>query len=166
MSANQIGDNKVVQFHYTLSKTDGEVVETTRDGEPLAYLHGHDNMLPAIEKALLGKTVGDKIEMTLPPEETYGERQEGAEQRVPLKHLQGLPKGQKWKPGMVAIVETDQGRRQVSVIKPGLKMVLIDLNHPLAGMTLSYDIEIIDLRDASDEEIAHCNAPGAAGPHH
>ncbi|MBS97357.1 MAG: peptidylprolyl isomerase [Oceanospirillaceae bacterium] len=163
----QITDNKVVQFHYTLTDADGQQVETSLDSEPLAYLHGHDNMITAIEEALDGKQAGDTINLTLTPDQAYGEREEGLERRIPIKHLQGLPKGTKsWKPGMIAAVKTDQGMRQVTVIKPGLKMVLVDANHPLAGKTLTYDIEVVAVRDASNDEIAHGHAHGAGGHHH
>lgn len=164
---SHISDNTVVQFIYTLTDADGTQVESNIGSDPLAYLHGHKGMIPAIETALTGKAVGDKISVTLTPDQAYGERREGQEQRVPLKHLQGLPKGvRSWKPGMVGVVKTDQGMRQVRVVKPGLKMVLVDLNHPLAGKTLTYDIEIVDLRAATDEEIAHGHAHGVGGHHH
>lgn len=163
----QIAQDTVVQFHYTLTDTDDQQIETSLDADPLAYLHGHDNMIAAIEEALEGKSTGDTLHLTLTPELAYGEREEGLERRIPLKHLNGLPKGQKnWKPGMVAIVKTDQGMRQVTVIKPGLKMVLVDANHPLAGKTLTYDIQVVDVRPAGDEEIAHGHAHGVGGHHH
>lgn len=164
---SQISDNTVVQFIYTLTDAEGKELESNVGADPLAYLHGHKGMIPAIEAELTGKAVGDKISVTLTPDQSYGERREGQEQRVPLKHLQGLPKGvRSWKPGMVAVVKTDQGMRQVTVVKPGLKMVLVDLNHPLAGKTLTYNIEIVDLRAATDEEIAHGHAHGVGGHHH
>jgi FKBP-type peptidyl-prolyl cis-trans isomerase SlyD len=163
----QITQDMVVQFHYTLTDANDQQVETSRDADPIAYLHGHDNMLPAIEAALEGKQAGDTLHLTLGPEQTYGERVEGQQQRIPLKHLQGLPKGVKsWKAGMVAMVQTDQGLRQVTVVKPGLKMVLVDTNHPLAGKTLTYDIEVVEVRAATDEEIAHGHAHGVGGHHH
>ncbi|GGB86132.1 peptidyl-prolyl cis-trans isomerase [Marinobacterium zhoushanense] len=163
----QIADNTVVQFHYTLTDTDNKQIETSLDADPLAYLQGHDNMIPAIEQALEGKSAGDTLHLTLTPDQAYGERKEGSEQRIPLKHLQGLPKGQKnWKPGMLATVHTNQGVRQVTVVKPGLKMVLVDTNHPLAGKTLTYDIQVVDVRPATDEEIAHGHAHGVGGHHH
>lgn len=164
---SQISDNTVVQFNYTLTDTEGKQLESNYDSEPLAYLHGHKGMIPAIEAELAGKAVGDKVSITLTPDLAYGERREGQEQRVPLKHLQGLPKGSRsWKPGMVAVVKTDQGMRQVTVVKPGLKMVVVDLNHPLAGKTLTYDIEVVSIRAATDEEIAHGHAHGVGGHHH
>lgn len=163
----QIADNTVVQFFYTLTDSDDTQIETNHGADPIAYLHGHDGMIPAIEAALEGKSAGDTLHLTLAPDQAYGERQEGQEQRVPLKHLQGLPKGvRSWKAGMVAVVQTDQGMRQVTVIKPGLTMVLVDTNHPLAGKTLTYDIEVVDVRAATDEEIAHGHAHGIGGHHH
>ena len=163
----QITQDTVVQFHYTLTDDQDHQVETSLDADPLAYLHGHDNMLPAIEEALDGKHAGETLHLTLSPEQAYGERVEGQQQRVPLKHLQGLPKGaRRWQPGMVAQVQTEQGIRQVRIIKPGLKMVLVDTNHPLAGKTLTYDIQIVDVRPSTDEEIAHGHAHGAGGHHH
>ena len=164
---SSISDNKVVQFFYTLSEANGTLTESNRGEEPMAYLHGHGGMIPAIETALEGKAAGDSLELTLSPDQAYGERQEGQQLRVPMKHLQGLPKGSRaWKPGMVAVVQTEQGMRQVTVVKPGLKMVTVDTNHPLAGKTLNYSIEVVSVRDATDEEIAHGHAHGVGGHHH
>ena len=167
LALTQITDNTVVQFHYTLTDTDDTQIETNLDTDPIAYLHGHGSMIPAIEAALEGKSSGDTLHLTLTPEQAYGERQDDQQQRVPLKHLQGLPKGvRSWKPGMVALVQTDQGTRQVTVVKPGLKMVLVDTNHPLAGKTLTYDIKVVNVRTATDDEIAHGHAHGVGGHHH
>ncbi len=163
----QITENTVVQFYYTLTDSDDTQIETNYQHDPIAYLHGHNGMIPAIEAELEGKSTGDKVHLTLSPEQAYGVRREDQQQRVPLKHLQGLPKGTRaWKSGMVATVQTDQGMRQVTVVKPGLKMVLIDTNHPLAGKTLTYDIEVVDVRAATDDEISHGHAHGVGGHHH
>lgn len=163
----QILKDKVVQFFYTLSDAQGNAIETNRDASPMAYLHGHHGMLAAIESELEGKSAGDTLSITLSPDQAHGERQPDSEIRVPMKHLQGLPKGQRsWKAGMIAVVKTEQGMRQVTVVKPGLKMATIDTNHPLAGQTLTYDIEVVDVRDASAEEIAHGHAHGVGGHHH
>ncbi len=162
-----ICDDKVVQFHYQLTDTDNQQLENSREGEPMAYLHGHGNMMPALEAAMEGKATGEQFTITLSPADGYGERRDDATQRVPVKHLQGLPKGQKsWQPGMTAVIQTEQGMRQVTVIKASRFMVNIDTNHPLAGKTLTYAIEIIDLRDASNDEIAHGHAHGPGGHHH
>ena len=158
----KVEDEKVVQFLYELKDEQQTVLEST-EGEPVAYLHGFKNMMAGLENALAGKSVGDKFSVTLSPEEGYGERVEGSVQRVPVKHLQGA---KKWKPGMVATVETEQGSRQVTVIKMGKFMVTVDSNHPFAGKTLTFDIEVVDVRDATGEEIAHGHAHGAGGHQH
>ncbi len=158
----KVEDNKVVQFLYELKDEQQAVLESTK-GEPVAYLHGFDNMMAGLENALSGKCVGDKFSVTLSPEEGYGERVEGSVQRVPMKHLQGA---KKWKPGMVATVETEQGSRQVTVVKVGKFMVTVDSNHPFAGKTLTFDIEVSDIREATAEEIAHGHAHGAGGHQH
>ncbi|MCT8986816.1 FKBP-type peptidyl-prolyl cis-trans isomerase [Shewanella phaeophyticola] len=158
-----IKDDMIVQFNYTLRDEKGEVIESNEGRDPIAYLHGHDNMMPGIEDAITGKEVGDKFSVTPPASDTYGERQEGAEQRVSVKHLVGA---KVWKPGMAAMVETEQGQRQVTVLKVGKFMATVDVNHPLAGRELTFDIEVVGTRDASDEEIAHGHAHGAGGHHH
>ncbi|MCG9696795.1 peptidylprolyl isomerase [Shewanella sp. Isolate11] len=158
-----IKDDMVVQFNYTLRDEAGDVLETNEGLDPIAYLHGHDNMMPGVENAIAGHEVGDSFSVTLPPEETYGVRNENAEQRVSVKHLQGA---KVWKPGMRALINTDQGQRQVTIIKVGKFMATVDVNHPLAGRELTFDLEIIDARDATDEEIAHGHAHGVGGHHH
>lgn len=164
-SMSIIKDDMVVQFNYTLRDEKGEVIETNEGREAIAYLHGHDNMMPGVENAINGKAVGDKFIVTLPASETYGERVEGdaAQQRVSVKHLLGA---NAWKAGMTAVVNTDQGQRQVTIVKVGKFMATVDVNHPLAGRDLTFDIEIVGARDASDEEIAHGHAHGAGGHHH
>ncbi|MCL1145855.1 peptidylprolyl isomerase [Shewanella sp. 10N.261.52.F9] len=158
-----IKDDSVVQFNYTLRDEQGEVLETNEGLDPIAYLHGHDNMMPGVEDALTGKDVGAKFSVTLPASETYGERNEDAEQRVSVKHLQGASV---WKPGMRALINTDQGQRQVTILKVGKFMATVDVNHPLAGRELTFDLDVIDVRDATSEEIAHGHAHGKGGHHH
>ena len=159
----KIADKTVVQFHYTITGENGEELDTSLKGEPMAYLHGHNNMLVGVEKQLTDKEAGDKVAFTLQPEEAYGERQEDAIQRVPTKHLQGA---KSWKKGMVAVVNTEQGQRQVTVLKVGKFMVTVDLNPPLAGKVLNFDIEVINVRAATDEEIDHGHAHGVGGHQH
>ncbi|WP_282110457.1 FKBP-type peptidyl-prolyl cis-trans isomerase [Shewanella algicola] len=158
-----IKDDMIVQFNYTLRDEKGEVIESNEGRDPIAYLHGHDNMMPGIEDAITGKEVGDKFSVTPPAADTYGERQEDTEQRVSVKHLVGA---KVWKPGMAAMIQTEQGQRQVTVLKVGKFMATVDVNHPLAGRELTFDIEVVGTRDASDEEIAHGHAHGAGGHHH
>lgn len=158
-----IKDDMVVQFNYTLRDEKGDVIESNEGRDPIAYLHGHDNMMPGVENAINGKAIGEKFTVTLPAAETYGERVDGAEQRVSVKHLLGA---KVWKPGMSAVVNTDQGQRQVTILKVGKFMATVDVNHPLAGRELTFDIEVVDARDATDEEIAHGHAHGVGGHHH
>lgn len=158
-----ITKDKVVQFHYALHDADKTVEETTRGGSPMAYLHGHNNMIKGLEQAMEGKAVGDTFSVTLAAKDAYGEYQPDSEQRIPVKHLQGA---KKWRPGMVGIVQTEQGQRQVTVVKVGKFMVTVDNNHPLAGKELTFDIDILDIRDATAEEVAHGHAHGVGGHHH
>ena len=159
----QISKDKVVQFHYNMKDEAGEELESSFGGDPMAYLHGHGNMIVGVENALTDKAAGDKFTITLEPKDAYGERQEDAVQRIPVKHLQGA---KVWKPGMVAVVHTEQGQRQVTVLKTGRFMVTCDLNPPLAGKTLTFDLEVVDVRDATEEEISHGHAHGVGGHQH
>ena len=159
----QIASGTVASFHYTLRGEDGAELENSRDGEPVAYLHGHGNILPALEEQLAGHAPGDTLSVTLAPEQAYGLRHADSIQRVPLKHLHARGR---LRPGMVAAVETEHGARQVTVVKVGKFNADVDTNHPLAGRTLSFDIEVLEVRAASEEEIAHGHAHGAGGHHH
>jgi FKBP-type peptidyl-prolyl cis-trans isomerase SlyD len=146
-----INKNSVVELHYTLKDAEKEL-ENSYGGEPLIYLHGFKGLFETLENTLVGKTVGDKLEVTLTPEQSYGQRREGALQRIPIKHLQGA---KIWKPGMSAVVESNQGRQQVTIVKVGRFNADCDLNHPLAGITLTFAIEVITLREATEEEVTH-----------
>jgi FKBP-type peptidyl-prolyl cis-trans isomerase SlyD len=120
--------------------------------------------MPALEKALEGKTSGDELEVTLEPKDAYGERIEGRIQRVPIKHLANIPK--RIRPGMAVQVNTENGVRSATVLKAGKFNVDVDTNHPLAGKALTFKITIVDLRDATADEIAHGHAHGPGGHHH
>jgi len=163
----KISDKTVVQFHYVLKDEAGEKLESSQGSDPLAYLHGANNTLAGLEKALTGKEMGDKFSVTLQPEDAYGERQEDLVERVPSKHLQGLPsKNAKWKAGMIAVVQTEQGQRQVTVIKTGKFMVTVDINPPLAGKVLTFVIDVVDVRAATNDEVEHGHAHGVGGHQH
>lgn len=168
---NAIAINKVVSFHYRLAEVQedgekGEWREQSHGGEPLYYLHGFHNVVVGLEKALEGKTTGDAIEITLQPEEAYGHRQPNSIRRVPTKHLRVPSGNKKIRPGMPAQVETNKGRRNVVVVKVGKFNVDVDFNHPLAGKTLYYEVQVEGIRDASAEEVAHGHVHGAGGHHH
>ena len=158
-----IGDKAVVLFHYRLSDETGEELESSRGGDPSAYLHGADNIIRGLEAAMGGHAAGDSFTVELAPQDAYGLRNVEKTQRVPVKHL--VFKG-KLKAGMAVQLNTSQGRVPVTVIKAGRHSADIDTNHPLAGKTLNFDIEIVEVREASAEEIAHGHAHGPGGHHH
>ena len=157
-----IEKNSVVSFHYRLS-VGGEQVEDSHTGEPLAYLHGHGNMIPGLEQAMAGKSAGEHFTATIAPEMAYGQRREDAITRIQMKQV--LTKG-RLTPGMVISINTEHGPRQVRVLKAGKFVVDIDANHPMAGATLNFEIEVVEVRPASTEELAHGHVHGAGGHHH
>lgn len=163
----KISADKVVSFHYNLKDIDGTLLETSYDSDPTLYLHSHSNILASLEDALEDKAVGDKVSVTLAPDQAYGERKEGAVQRIPIKHLNNHAAFKnKLKPGMTVQVNTRHGPWEAIVLKVGKFNVDIDSNHPLAGKTLSFEVEVVDVREASAEELAHGHAHGAGGHHH
>jgi FKBP-type peptidyl-prolyl cis-trans isomerase SlyD len=157
-----IEKNQVVLFHYSVRDEQDNVVEDSHGGEPNAYLHGHGGIIKGLEEALEGRDAGDTFSVTVTPDKAYGPRKPDAIQRVPIKHLMGA---KRWKAGMVAQVQTEHGPRHVVVAKVGHKFADVDTNHPMAGRTLTFDIEIIEVRDADAEEIAHGHAHGPGGHH-
>ncbi|MDJ0657048.1 MAG: peptidylprolyl isomerase [Xanthomonadales bacterium] len=158
-----IEKNKVVSFHYDLS-TEGQPLESSRKGDPMSYLHGAGNIIPGLEKNMEGRQAGDQFEATVPPEEAYGHRQQNLVTRLSAKRL-GVP-ASKLKRGMMLQVQTQQGPQMVRVLKAGRFMVDLDANHPMAGLTLTFDVEITDVRDATAEELAHGHAHGPGGHQH
>ena len=160
-----ISKDSVVQFHYELKDEKGELIESSKEGEPSAYLHGHGNVIAGLEKAMEGKSAGESFVVTLEPAEAYGPLHEDTIQRIPIKHLQGA-KQKKWKVGMTAWVKTEQGDRQVTVVKVGKFSADVDSNHPLAGRTLTFEVEVLEVRDATLEEKTHGHAHGVGGHHH
>lgn len=158
-----IEKNQVVLFHYSVRDEQDNIIEDSHGGEPNAYLHGYGGIINGLEEALEGRDAGDTFSVTVTPEKAYGPRKPDAIQRVPIKHLMGA---KRWKAGMIAQVRTEQGPRHVVVAKVGHKFADVDTNHPMAGRTLTFDIEVIDVRAATSEEIAHGHAHGPGGHHH
>jgi len=159
----KIENNVVVRFHYTVAEAGDAEVENSRIGDPVAILIGHKNILPGVENALIGHEAGDRFEVTVSPEEGYGLHRDGMTQRLSKKVF---PKGQPLQPGAQIVLKTDHGPRMVTVQKVGMTVVDVDLNHPLAGKTLNFDIEVIDVREGSAEEIAHGHVHGDGGHAH
>lgn len=166
----KITKDTVVTFHYRLKNEAGVEMENSHDAEPVAYLHGHGNIISGIEKGLEGKEVdenSESFEIVVSPIDGYGERQEGAVQRVPIKHLHGDKKSlAKLKAGDVVAINTEDGTKQAVVVKPGKFNVDLDTNHPLAGQTLTFEIQVDSVRAATEEELSHGHAHGVGGHHH
>jgi FKBP-type peptidyl-prolyl cis-trans isomerase SlyD len=159
----QIAADAVVLIHYTLKDDDGKVLDSSAGGEPLAYIQGHGNLVSGLEKALEGKSQGNRIEVTLPPAEGYGTRNEALVQRVPKRSMQGSGEIRK---GMQFQAQTDEGVRVFTVTAVVGDMVTLDGNHPLADQTLHFDVEVVEVRDATTEELEHGHVHGAGGHHH
>jgi FKBP-type peptidyl-prolyl cis-trans isomerase SlyD len=158
----KIEKNRVVRFHYTVSEPGLPPVETSKDREPLAVLVGHGNIIPGLEEAMLDHVAGDSFEATVAADQAYGERREGLVQRVPKKHFRNA----KLKPGQQVVLETSMGPRAVTVVKVGATVVDVDLNHPMAGKTLAFQVEIVDVREAEAVEIEHGHVHGEGGAQH
>jgi FKBP-type peptidyl-prolyl cis-trans isomerase SlyD len=159
----KIAQDAVVSFHYTLTDEDGQQVESSVGREPLAILYGHGNVIPGVEAALRDQEIGAKLSVNVPPEQGYGARRPDWTQRVPKKYFRDSAK---LKPGMQTMLQTQDGPRVVTVAKIGETVVDVDLNHPMAGRTLKFDIEVVDVRAAAPEELAHGHVHGAGGHHH
>ena len=158
-----IQKNKVVSFHYTVINEAGEPVESSRERKPMTYLHGANNIIRGLEGAMAGHVAGDSFSVELVPGQAYGMRNEQMQQKVPVKHL--LFRG-KLRPGMIVGLNTDKGQRSVTVLKVGRHSATIDGNHPLAGKSLRFEVEVADVRAATSEELAHGHAHGPGGHQH
>ncbi len=161
----QVAKDTVVSMHYTLTDATGSEIESSRSaGQAVETLIGHGGIIPGLEAALIDHVAGDLIEVDVQPAEAYGERNEGQTQRVPKKYFRD---GTRLKPGMItALAMKEGGQRTVSVIKVGSSVVDVDLNHPLAGKALHFNVEILSVRPASAEEIAHKHVHGTGGVEH
>lgn len=159
----QIAQDKVVLIHYTLTNDAGETIDSSSGGDPLAYIHGQGNIIPGLEKALEGKQSGDKLSVKVAPAEGYGERDDKLVQQVPKRQFGGA----NLKPGMQFHAQTSHGHaRVVTVVRIQGDMVTVDGNHPLAGETLNFDVEVADVREATHEELEHGHVHGPGGHHH
>lgn len=158
-----IEDRKAVSFHYTLTNDEGEELESSRERDPMVYLHGYRNIIPGLETAMTGRDVGDTFQVTVEPAQAYGERNPNSVQRISAKHF---PDVKRLSPGQLVSLKTKQGPIQATIVKVGRFNVDVDANHPLAGKTLTFDVEITDIRDATQEEIDHGHVHGPGGVNH
>jgi len=151
-----IADKHIVSIHYTLTDDDGETIDTSSGGEPLVYLHGAQNIIPGLENALTGKSVGDQLQVTIQPEDAYGELDSELLQLVPRDAFEGIDDIE---PGMQFEARSPDGDTQVVVVQDvNEEGVVIDGNHPLAGQVLHFDVTVEAIREATDEEIEHGHA--------
>jgi FKBP-type peptidyl-prolyl cis-trans isomerase SlyD len=155
----QITKHKVASIHYTLTDNDGKIIDSSSGREPLTYIQGIGNLIPGMEEGLEGKSKGEKLSLKISPEKGYGVKDEALTQRVPRTAFGG----QEVKVGMQ--FQTNQGG-VVTVTHAGLSEITVDANHPLAGVELNFAVEIMDIRPATEDEIAHGHVHGPGGHHH
>ena len=159
----QIGERTVASFHYTLTNDAGTVIDTSADRAPLTYLHGAGNIVPGLEKEMNGRKPGDVFKVVVAPEEGYGMPNPMMIQVVPREAFQGV---ETLEVGMEFQAQTPQGPMSVAIAKIDGDEVTVDGNHPLAGQTLHFAVEVTDVRDASLEELSHGHVHGEGGHHH
>ena len=159
-----IKENRAVSFHYTLTDDDGQTLDSSAGKDPLAYLHGAGNIIPGLESALAGKSVGDSMVVAVTAAEGYGEVQKELIQEVPRDAFQGVDSIEV---GMQFEAQTGQGGTvPVTVTAVTDEIVTVDGNHPLAGKNLNFDVSIEDVRDATEEELEHGHVHGVGGHEH
>jgi len=158
-----ISENKVVLIDYALKDKDGNLIDTSQGHQPLAYIHGIGNLIPGLEAALDGKTIGDKIKTTIQPEDAYGTRNDSLNRIISLKQFENP---EDIKEGVQIQIQSDKGVKLAVVTGIEGDDVTIDMNHPLAGVELNFDVEIKNIRDASQEELSHGHVHGEGGHDH
>lgn len=160
----QIEKHKVVSIDYSLKDDEGNLIDSSEGNDPLAYLHGMGNIIPGLENELEGKAVGDALSVRVEPKDGYGERSDELTQVVPKEMFEGTDDIQV---GMQFNAADEQGNMQVITIAAvDGDQITVDGNHPLAGLHLNFDVKVLEIRDASDEEIEHGHAHGAGGHEH
>lgn len=158
----QIADNKVALIHYTLTNADGDVLDSSDGAEPLAYLHGQGNLVPGLEQELTGKQQGDKLEVSVAPEQGYGPVVEEMIQTVPRDAFAGV---EDIAVGMRFEASTAGGPVSVEVTQVEGDEVTVDGNHPLAGQTLNFKVEVMQVRESTADELEHGHVHGEGCNH-
>ena len=155
--------NRVVTLNYTLRDEQGQVIESSVGRGPLSYLHGKGNILPGLERALSGRSAGDKVDVAVPPELGYGPRDDRLVQVVPRNTF--TVDGE-LAPGMRVRASGPRGARLVTIVRVERDFVTVDGNHPLAGRTLLFSVEVAEVRKATHEEVSHGHVHGPGGHPH
>lgn len=157
-----IAAEKVVHIHYTLKDADGEVLDTSGEGPPLAYLHGANNLVPGLERAMDGREVPSEFDVVVPAREGYGERG-GATFEIPRNQF---PDDAPLHPGVDFVMEDAEGKQTpLWILEATEDVVVVDPNHPLAGVDLHFAIQVVSVRDATAEELDHGHPHGPGGAH-
>ena len=157
-----VAANKVVKMHYSVLDNNKNTIDNSFDGEPLVSIVGTGYLIPGLENALLGKEAGDTFSVTVEPEQGYGERHDDLMQAVPKSMFEGM----EIEVGMQFRATTDAGDQSVMIIEIQDEDVIVDGNHPLSGITLHFDVEVLEVRDATEEELAHGHVHGEGGCGH
>lgn len=159
-----IGHNKVVRIDYTLTTDTHEIIDSSEGGEPLAYLHGARNIIPGLEAALEGRKAGESLNVRIEPADAYGERDDRMVQMVPREMFEDSAEIQV---GMQFHSADPEGNvTVVTVTHTTDDTVTVDANHPLAGVPLTFAVTVVEVRDATAEELEHGHVHGAGGHHH
>lgn len=159
-----IAANKAVSIDYTLTNDAGETIDSSAGGAPLVYLQGAGNIIPGLEKALEGKQAGDELTVSIEPEEAYGEYLAELVSTLNRSLFEGVDE---LEVGMQFQASAPDGQMQIVTIRDvDGDDVTVDGNHPLAGQRLNFQVKVVDVRDASEEEIAHRHIHGEGGHHH
>ncbi|TRW49591.1 peptidylprolyl isomerase [Aliidiomarina halalkaliphila] len=157
-----ISQDKAVTIHYVVKNSDGVTLDQSSEERPLAFIFGRGMLIPGLENALTGKAAGDELSAEIPAADAYGERHDGLIQTVP-RNLFGE---QEVNPGMQFRATTDNGEQSVMVVEVSDETVTVDGNHPLAGVDLTFDVSVVEVRDATEEELAHGHVHGPGGVDH
>ncbi|MGN1393559.1 MAG: peptidylprolyl isomerase [Succinivibrionaceae bacterium] len=155
----KITANTVVTIDFIVTDENGQVLDTTNGAEPMEVLIGHSNIVPGLEDALLGKEDGDRVEVTVAPDRAYGERHEDLVQTIDKSMFDGM----ELNVGDSFLADTDLGSKTIVVKEILDDSVVVDGNHPLAGLTLKFMVDVISVRDATDSEVEHGHVHGAHG---
>lgn len=158
----RIAKNAVVSIDYTLTDDQGVVIDTSKGREPLAYIHGTDSIVAGLEEALEGKEQGANVKVSIPAAKGYGERDVTLTQKVPRKMFDV----EKIEPGMRFHADTGHGTRVVTVTTVDAEHVTVDANHPLAGQTLNFEVKVVEVRKATQQELSHGHVHGPHGHDH
>ena len=161
--AVKVTKDRVVALRFTLKDDDGELLEEGTDEEPLVYLHGHGELIDGLEAVIEGKEVGDRATVTLPPEEAFGEIEEDGERTLPRDLI---PEDEPLEPGTAFAIEDDGDVLPVWVVRATDAHIIVSLSHPYAGKTVTFDVEVLKIREATEEELEHGHSHGLEGHAH